>query len=135
MRTKSKWVNRVLTYYNGPINDESVGKSSAASTAISNFGVTRCFASANATFKFAAPRLGSRKTIIIADTTFVMTVIANAATINNSTDNKIVVSPTTKTKALGFGFELYGASTAQWYMRTGLSDINSTQVTLAFTSS
>jgi len=135
MRTKSKWVNRVLTFYNGPVNDESVGESTAASTSVSNYGVTRCKATANTVWKFAAPRLGSRKTLIVADTTFAMTLIANAATINNSTDNKIVVTPTTKTKALGFGFELYGASTAQWYMRTGLSDINSTQVTLAFTSS
>jgi hypothetical protein len=135
MRTKSKWVNRVLTFYNGPVNDESVGQSTAASTTISNYGVTRCMATQNAIFKFAAPRLGSRKTLIVADTTWAITMIANAATINNSTDNKIVVTPTTKTKALGFGFDLYGASTAQWYMRTGLSDINSTQVTLAFTSS
>jgi len=135
MRTKAKWVNRVLTYYNGPVNDESVGKSTAASTAISNYGVTHIKQASNAVFKFAAPRLGSRKTIIVADTTFVMTIIANAATINNSTDNKIVVSPTTKTKALGFGFELYGASTSQWYMRTGLADINSSQVTVTFTSS
>jgi hypothetical protein len=92
-------------------------------------------ATANAVVKFAAPRLGSRKTMIVADTTFAITMIANAATINNSTDNKIVVTPTTKTKALGFGFDLYGASTSQWYMRTGLSDINSTQVTVTFTSS
>ena len=135
MRTKSKWVNRVLTFYNGPVNDESVNQTTGASTTITNYGVTRCMATANAVVKFAAPRLGSRKTMIVADTTFAITMIANAATINNSTDNKIVVTPTTKTKALGFGFDLYGASTSQWYMRTGLSDINSTQVTLAFTSS
>jgi hypothetical protein len=135
MRTKSKWVNRVLTFYNGPVNDESVNQTTGASTTITNYGVTRCMATANAVVKFAAPRLGSRKTMIVADTTFAITMIANAATINNSTDNKIVVTPTTKTKALGFGFDLYGASTSQWYMRTGLSDINSTQVTVTFTSS
>ena len=135
MRTKSKWVNRVLTFYNGPVNDESVDQTTGASTSVTNYGVTRCMATANVTVKFAAPRLGSRKTLIVADTTFAISLNSNAATINNSTDSIITVTPTTKSKALGFGFDLYGASTSQWYMNTSLSDINSTQVTVTMTSS
>ena len=135
MGVKAKYKNGRLKYYNGAVDDETVNQTTGASTTISNYGVTRCMATANATMKFAAPVLGARKTLIVADTTFAMTIIANAATINNSTDNKIVVTPTTLTKALGVGFELYGASTAQWYMVNGVSDIAGADVTVVFSSS
>jgi hypothetical protein len=135
MGVKAKYKNGRLKYYNGAVDDETVNETTGASTAISNYGVTRMMSSIAATWKFAAPVLGARKTLVVADTTWVTTIIANAATINNSTDNKIVVTLTTMAKALGLGFELYGASTAQWYMVSGISDIAGSDVTVVISSS
>jgi len=135
MGTHSKWKKGNLHFYNGGVGDDSVGESTAASTTIANYGITRLKSSAAVTWKVLPPQLGSHKKLIVSDSTWASTIIFNAATVNNSTDNKIVVTLTTKTKALGVGFDLHGATTALWYMNTSLSDINSTQVTVTMTSS
>ena len=135
MGVKSRYSKGRLQFRQGAVDDESIWSRTAASTVNTNYGVTRVSATQNATFKFDTPVLGARKTVIVADTTFVMTLLWTGATINNSTDNKIVVSPTTKTKALGYGIDLYGASTVLWYMRQGNIDVNSSQMGVAFSSS
>jgi hypothetical protein len=135
MRTKSKWINRVLTFYNGPINDETVNKSTAASTAIANYGVTQLKnGTSEGTWMLEAPVLGVQKVITVSNTTKIFHIKTLSATINNSTDDVLTVTPSTKMKELGVGFKFYGASTAQWYMVNDVGNINSSQVTITLTS-
>jgi hypothetical protein len=135
MRTKSKWINRVLTFYNGPINDETVNKSTAASTAVANYGVTQLKnATSEGVWVLEAPVLGVKKTILVSNTTKIFHIKTNAATINNSTDDVLTVTPSTVMKELGVGFNFYGASTALWYLVNDIADINSSQVTITLTS-
>jgi hypothetical protein len=121
MGVKSKYTKGRLKFHSGAVDNEVVNKTSAASTAITNYGVTRCHASANATFKFDPPVLGAHKTIIIADTTWVMTIVAAAATINTAAVDTITVTPTTTVnETIGRSFDFYGASTSVWYMASNI---------------
>ena len=135
MGVKSKYTKGRLKFHSGAVDNEVVNQTSVASTAITNYGVTRCHASANATFKFDPPALGAKKTIVIADTTFVMTVIAAQANVNNSTDNTIACTMTTRHSVIGRSFDYYGASTSQWYMASNIPFLSTLNSGVAFTSS
>ena len=131
MRTKTKWIRRVLTFYNGPINDESVGESTAASTAISNYGVTRLRnTTSEGVWNIEAPVLGSEKVIIAADTTKIFHIKTTPAMINAATMDVLTITPSTKTKELGCGFKLYGASTVLWYLVSDNVNLDSSQLTV-----
>lgn len=132
MRTKTKWIRRVLTFYNGPVNDESVAESTAASTGISNYGVTRFRnATSEGTWTIDAPVLGSEKTIIFSDTTKIFHIKTSPAMINAATMDVLTVTPSTVTKELGCGFKLYGASTVLWYLVSDNVNIDSSQLTVS----
>ena len=135
MGVKSKYTKGRLKFHSGAVDNEVVNISSAATTAITNYGVTLIKQASNAIFKFDPPVLGAKKTIIIADTTFQMTLIAASATINNSTDNKIVVTPTTGEREMGHSFDFYGMSTVLWYMHANIPHATTVLAGVAFTSS
>jgi hypothetical protein len=135
MGVGSRYKNGRLQFHSGAIDDESVGSSTAASTAHTNYGVTRITSSQNAVFKFDTPVLGARKTIIVSDSTWANTLLFTGASINNATFNKITVTLSSVLSELGYGIDLYGASTVLWYMRQGNVDINSSQVTVTFAAS
>ena len=135
MRTKTKWLRRVLTFYNGPINDESVNDSTAATTSLANYGVTQLRnATSEGTWVLNAPVLGVQKVITVSHTTKIFHIRTDAATINNSTDDVLTITPSTKMKELGCSVKLYGASTALWYLSNDVADINSSQLTVTLTS-
>ena len=135
MGVKSKYTKGRLKFHSGAVDNEVVNISSAATTAITNYGVTVIKQGSNAVFKFDPPCLGARKTIIITDTTFQMTLIAAQATINNSTDNKIVVTPTTGEEPIGHSFDFYGKSTSLWYMHANIPHITTDLAAVVFSSS
>jgi hypothetical protein len=130
-----EWKRRVLTISSGPFLDENVGESTAASTGIVNYGVTRLRnTTSEGVWVLNAPVLGSKKTIIVSNTTKIFHIKTSGATINNSTDDVLTITPSTIMKELGIGVNLYGASTAQWYMVNDVGNINSSQVTVTLTS-
>lgn len=98
------------------ILDENIAKSTAASTAIKNHGVTVI----NTTHprRLEAPVEGCVKHLIFYGTTKAMKVTTIGATINTaSTDDVITVTLTSSTaKWRGAEVTLYGASASQWYM-------------------
>ena len=132
---KSKYTEGRLKFSNGAVDDENVGESTAASTAISNYGVTRIMGgAASGVWLVAEPVLGAKKTILVSNSTRVHKIRTVNATINNSTDDVISVALSSKTATRGIGFDLYGASTVLWYLASGLSHTSSTQMVVSLTS-
>jgi hypothetical protein len=124
MGVKSKYEKGRLKFHSGAVDNEVVNISSAATTAITNYGVTLIKQASNAEFKFDPPVLGAHKTIIIADTTFEMTLIAAGATVNGVADNTMVVTPTTGEREIGTSFDFYGLSTILWYMHANIPHVS-----------
>ena len=135
MGVKSKYKVGRLKYYSGAVDDESVGQSTAPSTAVSNYGMTRIkYGSSEGTWLLEAPILGAHKQITVANTTCKVHIRTIAATINNSTDDVLTVQPQAGTKELGVGFKFFGASTAQWYMLSGISETTGADLIVSLTS-
>lgn len=110
--------------------DENVSLSTAAG-AVKNHGVTIC--NTTNVRVVDAPVKGVRKKMIFMGTTkgaYLRT--GGGATINNSTDDVLAVTLASTIAAThGYPIELFGYSTAQWYMGA----CPSTSVTLALSSS
>jgi hypothetical protein len=135
MGVKAKYKAGRLKYYSGAVDDESVSQSTAPSTAISNYGITRIkYGTSEGVWLLEAPVLGAQKKIVVADTTCKVYIRTIAATINNSTDDVLTIQPQAGAQELGVGFNFYGASTNQWYMVSGISDITGADVTITLTS-
>jgi hypothetical protein len=129
MGVKAKYKVGRLKYYSGAVDDESVGQSTAPSTAIPNYGMTRIkHDSTSGVWLLEAPVLGAQKKIIVANTTSMIYIRTVAATINNSADAVLSIQPQAGTKELGVGFNFYGASTNQWYMVSGISEISGADI-------
>jgi hypothetical protein len=110
------------------IHDESIVKSTAASTAIKNHGLT--FINTTHPRYIEAPVLGCRKDLVFHGTTKAMKVRTIGALINNSTDDVLTVTITSSTaKHKGHHVTLFGASTVLWYMGAEVG-----QLTLKLTS-
>jgi len=133
MGTKSHWKQNGLYFKSGAVGDESVADTTAASTAVDNYGVTLLRSTANATYALNAPLLGSRKTVIFGDSTYVQKLKFTGASVNeDGTHDVLAVTLDTNQSPVGFAVDLYGASTAKWYMAT--ADFGSSQVALTLTS-
>jgi hypothetical protein len=92
------------------------------------------YGSSEGTWVLEAPVLGAQKKIIVANTTCKVHIRTISATINNAADAVLNIQPQAGTKELGVGFNLYGASTAQWYLVSGISDITGADVTVSLTN-
>ena len=135
MGTKSHWKQNGLYFKSGAVGDESVSATTAASTGVANYGVSLFNTKAAATYTLNAPLLGSRKTVIVADTTFTQKIKTGGATINESSAADVIsVALTTATKISGFAVELYGASTSMWYMAGSAVDLATSQIAVTVTS-
>ena len=118
MSVKSKYKKGRLKFYSGAVDDESVGQSTAASTGIANYGVTRLKnGTSEGTWVIDAPVLGARKTIIVSDTTKIFHIKTTPASINTTGYDVLTITPaaTTQYPQLGVSVDLYGASTVLWY--------------------
>jgi hypothetical protein len=135
MGVKSKYTVGRLKYYSGAVDDESVTQSTAASTAISNYGVTRLMGgAASIIWNIDAPVLGAKKTIVIANSTRIHIVKTAPATINNSSCNYLSVALSSKAEARGVAFDLYGASTILWYLASGVNQSSNTGLKISLTT-
>lgn len=118
-QTESHWKQFGLYFKGGPVGDESVTTTTAASTAVPNYGVTLLKSTADATYVLEAPLLGSRKTVIFASS-YTQKVRTNGASINvNSTIDVISCQLDPTAVDYGCAVDLYGASTSVWYMTAG----------------
>lgn len=116
------------------VHDENVGLSTAASTAIKNHGVT--IINTTHVRLIETPVKGCRKTIIFHNSTKAMKFRTISATINNSTDDVVTCTFTSSTgMKRGVELNLFGQSTAQWYMGVGCNVAGAGGVTLKLSSS
>lgn len=117
MSVKSKYKNGRLKFYSGAVDDESVATSTAASTSIANYGVTRLKnGTSEGTWVIDAPVLGAHKTIIVADTTKIFHIKTTPASVNTTGYDVINITnvATTQYPQIGVSVDLYGASTILW---------------------
>lgn len=129
MGTKSKWVNRRLTFYNAPLNfstgsyavDQNVVTTTAAG-ALNGYGLSYITTTAAGTYTLGAPEAGVEKQIIV-NSSFAATVrassVANSRTIaspSSDTQNSIILTPGSTYTASA---TLRGLSTVLWALMSG----------------
>jgi hypothetical protein len=116
------------------VHDKNIALSTAASTGLKNHGVTVI----NTTHPryIEAPIKGCHKVLIFKDTTKAMKVRTLNALINNSTDDVVTVTFTSSTgMKRGLKLDLYGYTTALWYMGVGPAVAGAGGVTVKLSSS
>ena len=118
MSVKAKYKKGRLKYYSGAVDDESVAASTAPSTGIANYGVTRIkYGSSEGTWVVDAPVLGAHKVIIVSDTTCKVHIKTSPASMNTTGYDVLTIQPvaTTEYPQIGVSVHLYGASTILWF--------------------
>ena len=119
MSVKAKYIKGRLKFRSGAVDDESVAASTAPSTGIANYGVTRIkTATSEGTWVIDAPVLGARKKIIISDTTCMVHIKTSPAYMNTTGYDVLTITnaATTMIPEIGASVDLFGASTVLWYM-------------------
>jgi len=130
MATKAKWKKGRLTFYNGAVDDQSITVTTAASTAITNYGVSVLKSAAASVFAMDPPALGCQKHIVFQSTLVLKLKAAGATIVSNTTIDDVLSAGVTATmKDRGLCCKLIGASTAAWYLANGSSMITLTSST------
>jgi len=134
--TKARWVNRRLTFYNGPIEfstgsyvvDENVYLSSAGAT-LKNYGLQ--IISTTQVQTLPAPEDGARVDLLFYGTTKQMVVKTTGLLFNRQTDKDVftVNLSTASAKETGYPMRLVGDGTTGWWLLA-----TPVQCTTAFTN-
>lgn len=141
MEGSTKWVcssgGEFEVQNGGKITDDNVTRSTAANTAVPNYGMTVANCSFSQTL--AAPALGCIKDVIFLATTGKKARLKTGSTaifFNSSAGKDFVIEVTAATDKVsnhGYHMRLRGGSTKQWW--TGTNSGSTIQWTLAFKAS